>query len=336
MVRAAKKSHHQQDDDEIDDEEFASTFGTPDVSSRKMKVEGKSNNQKVNVLRSKHSETEQRRRSKINERFQILRDLIPENDQKRDKASFLLEVIQYIQFLQEKIQMYEGPYQGWSAEPSKLMPWRSNSGLVENYVDQPQVMMNGLGHEDNIIVAPTLLSNAQNSMESELNGVPLYRSTDHPEESGNLENSLNLPVQPNSFEVVSSQPPQGSFPDPENSTSQSPPEHWQSKLGASKCAVPGFNTSHQEQLNPESGEASISSVYSQGLLNTLTLALQSSGVDLSKAKISVQLDIGKRSNGTTATTLIKEDSSSIQQMAGCRGGIDPYDHADKKLKTDQS
>lgn len=43
--------------------------------------------------RSKHSATEQRRRSKINDRFQMLRDLVPHSDQKRDKASFLLEVI---------------------------------------------------------------------------------------------------------------------------------------------------------------------------------------------------------------------------------------------------
>ena len=42
--------------------------------------------------RSKHSATEQRRRSKINDRFQMLRDLVPHSDQKRDKASFLLEV----------------------------------------------------------------------------------------------------------------------------------------------------------------------------------------------------------------------------------------------------
>ncbi|KAL3525817.1 hypothetical protein ACH5RR_014189, partial [Cinchona calisaya] len=143
--------------------------------------EGHSNDRKVSALRSKHSETEQRRRSKINERFQVLRDLIPENDQRRDKASFLLEVIKYIQFLQEKIEMYKGTYQGWSPKPSKLMPWRSNSGLVENFVDQPQLIRNGSGHEDDIVVTSTFLSNSQNSIESELNGAPLYTPTDHPQ-----------------------------------------------------------------------------------------------------------------------------------------------------------
>lgn len=88
-------------------------------------------------------------------RFQVLRDLIPQNDQKRDKASFLLEVlrstfnhlflvyilmdnsfscklnqnyfffqvIEYIQFLQDKLQIYEKSYEGWSQEPTKLIPW---------------------------------------------------------------------------------------------------------------------------------------------------------------------------------------------------------------------
>jgi hypothetical protein len=79
-------------------------------------------------------------------RFQALRNLVPQNDQKRDKASFLLEVnrstffffflnswiydfflnhvqvIEYVQFLQDKLQIYEGSYEGWSQEPAKLLP----------------------------------------------------------------------------------------------------------------------------------------------------------------------------------------------------------------------
>lgn len=312
MVRTSKS--HQEDDD-FDDEEFASS--TPENSSQKVKVEGKSNDQKVNALRSKHSETEQRRRSKINERFQILRDIIPENDQKRDKASFLLEVIQYIQFLQERIQMYEETYQGWNQEPSKLIPWRSNSGLVENFVDQPLLIRNGSGHEDNIIVSPTLLSNAQTAMESELNGASICTPTDHPQRSGDEENSSNLLVQPNLFHVVSTQPPQGSFPDPEHLATHSPSEYWQGKLSASECAVRSYKTSQREQFYPDSGEASISNVYSQGLLNTLKHALQSSGVDLSQVNISVQLDVGKRTNEGTATTVIREGGCT-----SCRGSVD--------------
>ncbi|RRT75075.1 hypothetical protein B296_00031626 [Ensete ventricosum] len=70
-----------------------------------IKVDGKAAScidQRPNNPRSKHSATEQRRRSKINDRqvnekclFQILRELIPHSDQKRDKASFLMEVIRH-------------------------------------------------------------------------------------------------------------------------------------------------------------------------------------------------------------------------------------------------
>jgi len=35
-------------------------------------------------------------------------------------------------------------------------------------------------------------------------------------------------------------------------------------------------------------------------LNTLTQALQSSGVDLAQTSIGVQIDVGKRENSTTA------------------------------------
>jgi hypothetical protein len=53
---------------------------------------GSGTDQRPSSPRSKHSATEQRRRSKINDRFQILRELLPHSDQKRDKATFLLEV----------------------------------------------------------------------------------------------------------------------------------------------------------------------------------------------------------------------------------------------------
>ncbi|KAL3621452.1 hypothetical protein CASFOL_036364 [Castilleja foliolosa] len=65
----------------------AKNNATPSANSSK---NGK-NSDKANATRSKHSVTEQRRRSKINERFQILRELIPHSDQKRDTASFMNE-----------------------------------------------------------------------------------------------------------------------------------------------------------------------------------------------------------------------------------------------------
>jgi len=102
-------------------------------------------------------------------RFQVLREIIPHSDQKRDKASFLLEVsqdtflvylgyasgtmishfaswnfgqvIEYIQFLQEKVNRYEG-YPGWNSEPPKLAPWVSFwMPLCGSYAKSSSVIM---------------------------------------------------------------------------------------------------------------------------------------------------------------------------------------------------
>lgn len=38
-------------------------------------------------------------------------------------AFMLYQVIEYIHFLQEKVQMYEGSNQMWYQTPTKLIPW---------------------------------------------------------------------------------------------------------------------------------------------------------------------------------------------------------------------
>lgn len=38
-------------------------------------------------------------------------------------VNFPLQVIEYVQYLQEKVQKYEVSYQDWSGEPTKLVPW---------------------------------------------------------------------------------------------------------------------------------------------------------------------------------------------------------------------
>ncbi|CAI0431763.1 unnamed protein product [Linum tenue] len=131
-------------DEDLDDEEDfilkKESPGKVPAEDLNVRVDGKSCDQKANTPRSKHSATEQRRRSKINDRFHMLREIIPHSDQKRDKASFLLEVIEYIQFLHDKVHKYEqGSYQGWSLEAAKLVQWRSNNRTAESYVDQSRV-----------------------------------------------------------------------------------------------------------------------------------------------------------------------------------------------------
>ncbi|KAH6803059.1 hypothetical protein C2S51_034505 [Perilla frutescens var. frutescens] len=290
--------------------------------------------QKTNNLRSKHSETEQRRRSKINERFQILRNLIPENDQKRDKASFLLEVIQYIHFLQEKLQMYEGSCQGWSSESTKCLPLKINSGPVESFVEQSQFERNFYGHEDN--VHPTLLSNAQNSGESDLTGAPLYKSTDNPPMTTQAL-PLDLPLPAAIFESFPGLPLPGSFPEADQ-LNQSHSHFWQGRSCADDCSVPVYSA-NGEELKSESGEASISNVYSQGLLNSIKSSLHSSGVDLSQTSISVQLDVGKQSNGgsTNAIFSIKDQDNASSLCYGSPINISKnYDHPPKRFRADQT
>lgn len=35
----------------------------------------------------------------------------------------LLQVIEYVKYLQEKVQKYEGSFPGWGSETTNLMPW---------------------------------------------------------------------------------------------------------------------------------------------------------------------------------------------------------------------
>ncbi|KAL3813509.1 hypothetical protein ACJIZ3_014777 [Penstemon smallii] len=297
-------------------------------------TENKRVDKKGNALRSKHSETEQRRRSKINERFQILRDLIPENDQKRDQASFLLEVIQYIQFLHEKLQMYEGSCQGWSQEPTKLKVSSVNSGPIESFIDQSHLERQLSSHEHNDFLNPTLLSNAQNSVELDMTGATLYKQEDDPPVGTN-----NMPVQPPVFEGARGQLYQGSFPDAEQVIQQPQSNFWQGRSFVDDCSVPLYSA-NGEELKKVSGEASISSAYSQGLLNSLRNALESSGVDLSQANISVQLDVGKQTNaGSAAETIFNvkdhENRSGLNSVAP-ENILENYEHPHKRLRTEQN
>ncbi|KAL6521670.1 hypothetical protein OROGR_018239 [Orobanche gracilis] len=273
-------------------------------------TESKRGDQKVSSSRSKHSETEQRRRSKINERFQILRDLIPENDERRDKASFLLEVIHYIQFLQGKLQIYEGSCQGWSPDPAKCLSLRMNSGLVESFVDQSQFDRHFSGHEANVIDS-THFSNAQNS--------------------------LNMTVQASILEDLPVQPFQGTSHDVEQVGHQSRSHFWPGRLYADDCSVPIY-VANEEELKGDSGEPSMSSVYSQGLLNSLRNSLQSSGVDLSQASISVQLDVGKRTNGESTNTVFyfkgDENVSVLENGARVNIGDNYQQHPPKRFRAD--
>ncbi|XP_071722451.1 transcription factor BIM2-like [Rutidosis leptorrhynchoides] len=338
----AKVNH---EDDEYDDDDFASKRNPSSAANNtSTSIQDGKNIDKAYAIRSKHSVTEQRRRSKINERFQVLREIIPHSEQKRDTASFLLEVIEYVQYLQEKVQKYEGSFQGWGSEPMKLMPWRNSHWRAQNLVGPPpQAIKNGSGpgpttylakhDENNLSIAPAMLASAQQVIESDPNRDSSSKAMDHHHpEFANKGLALPMPSMqqaniyaPTQFDGGIVHPQQR----PVISDGQS-----------AECQVSGESLNQHEELEIQGGTISISSVYSQGLLNNLTQALETAGVDLSHANVSVQIDLGKRANrglasGASATKDAENPHLSNQTMTHLRAmsSGEGSDQAHKRLKT---
>ncbi|KAJ3678359.1 hypothetical protein LUZ60_002162 [Juncus effusus] len=254
-----------------DDDEFVRRQGSSLQGEMMMRVDGKSGENKPTSSRSKHSATEQRRRCKINERFQILRDLIPHSDQKRDRATFLLEVIEYVKFLQEKVTKYEATYPEWNPESSKLMPWSNNRVSTEGISDISPAMRNGSAS------AYTFSGKFVD------NSVPVTPSPVLP-------NSLNLPDPDLHTENMMgvSQVPQGQ-------------QSWQRQLaGPTDCTVSADVEPDQDELAIDEGTITVSSIYSQNLFGALTNAMESSGIDLTQASVTVQVNLGKRASSKRA------------------------------------
>ncbi|XP_051188245.1 transcription factor BIM2 isoform X5 [Lolium perenne] len=274
--------------------------------------------QRPNTPKSKHSATEQRRRSKINDRFQILRDLLPHTDQKRDKATFLLEVIEYIRFLQEKEQKYEASFPEWNEENAKLLPWsnmyfrsswknaQSKGQIAGDALPDPsQFITNGSSPEFNITAK--LDDNHTTVASAAASGAPDHAEIDHIA----------------SVSCRSADTPTNIL---NNATPQSQPQ-WADASGVDDCGV-NSDMLNNQQLTIDEGTISVSSQYSQELLNTLTHALQSSGVDLSQANISVQINLGKRAVKRPTTA---GQSSSFQELPGLGPGNEMMGHQQAML-----
>ncbi|TKY54988.1 Transcription factor BIM1 [Spatholobus suberectus] len=350
MMKSARDSGQ---DEVLENEETFFLKKEPSNTQRELrvKVDGKSTDQKPNTPRSKHSATEQRRRSKINDRFQMLRELIPHSDQKRDKASFLLEVIEYIHFLQEKVHKYEGSFQGWSNEPEKLMPWRNNDKPAESF--QPRGTDNGSSpsptllfaskvDEKNITISPTIPGSTQN-VESGLSTATTSKTMDH--QAGIMNKAFPIPIssQLNFFTPTQISGPGGVVSQlTHRSASDAENTKYQPSVECQTMAATNEKLKEKE-LTIEGGAISISSVYSKGLLHTLTHALQSSGVDLSQASISVQIELGKQANMRPTVPVSMcggkdgEVPSNNQKMMRSRvSSSGKSDQAVKKLKTCRS
>ncbi|CAD5168022.1 unnamed protein product [Musa acuminata subsp. malaccensis] len=321
--------------DGVDDDDEAEVFGMKEEgsSSRQdltVNVDGRVStaDQRPNTPRSKHSATEQRRRSKINDRFQILRQLIPHGDQKRDKASFLLEVIEYIRFLQEKVQKYELPYSGWNQDGVKLMPWKNNQapgiGLaIENNSASPAHIFLKKSSEGSTPVAPPMLSSVHVSPATGVAAGNSYKiATSLASNLGTANNSSHQRLLAVGREAGVAQSQQGLISNPDTMVFQDRPP-WLRSCSLTGGAIGRDVMNEQEELTVDEGMISMSTAYSHGLLNTLSQALQSSGVDLSQASVSVQINLGKRAinsrpTGTATTSILKDqkDSTPFYQAIG--------------------
>ncbi|KAJ9560067.1 hypothetical protein OSB04_005227, partial [Centaurea solstitialis] len=196
----------------------------------------------------------------------MLRGLIPHGDQKRDKASFLLEVIDYIHFLQEKVNKYEDSCRGgWNNEPPTIIPWNNNQKPTEGFVDHPRA--------EALVFAPKVKENI----------------IEIPKKGKNLLDCETLKEIPFGSNIYSPQ-----LASDTTSSAAAAQQLWQSSRSCITDCMPSDNKLKEQELTIESGTISISTIYSQGLLSSLTQALQSSGVDLSHANISVQIDLGKK------------------------------------------
>ncbi|KAL2572574.1 hypothetical protein AAZV13_17G075300 [Glycine max] len=352
MMKSARDSNAQ--DEVLESEETFFLKKEPSSNTQRelrVKVDAKSTDQKPNTPRSKHSATEQRRRSKINDRFQMLRELIPHSDQKRDKASFLLEVVEYIHFLQEKVHKYEGSFQGWSNEPEKLMPWRNNDKPAETF--QPRGTDNGSSpsptllfaskvDEKNITISQTIPGSTQN-VESGLSSATTPKTMDHHAGMMNKAFPIPIPSQLNFFTPTQIGGPGGVVSQlTHRSASDAEKTKYQPSVECQTMTATNEKLKEKE-LTIEGGAISISSVYSKGLLHTLTHALQSSGVDLSQASISVQIELGKQANirpSVPVSVCAAKDGdvhSNNQKMMRSRvASSGKSDQAVKKLKTCRS
>ncbi|KAJ1280815.1 hypothetical protein BS78_04G262000 [Paspalum vaginatum] len=277
-------------DSSIDQRSRGARGGTEGRSS------GSSADQGPSTPRSKHSATEQRRRTKINDRLEILRELLPHGDQKRDKASFLLEVIEYIRFLQEKVQKYESAHPQKNREDSS-MPWakvyyRSCWKSTENFT---QVQGGGLS-------TPTQDMNSEQTAPNALFSIQSARET--------------------SSDDIS---PQKGANTPENCANNSTPSKQPQWLSMSTSDSGNITPRKNKKQTLQEDTQSLSNAYSQGLLNRLTQALRSSGVDPSQASISVEINMDRRAT---------EPSNAHGNMKDnvCEDTI----HVTKKLRGDRS
>lgn len=213
------------------------------------------------------------------------------------------------------------------------MPWRNSHWRSQNFVGQTQVVKNGSSpgstyparFVENCVVGPTSMQPSHHHpIEPDLIRDASCRSIEPKSELPNKAMGIPMPLQA-SMPVSSTN---------YGGISQT--------LTASDAQLPEYPmaadaANHQDELTVEGGTISISSTYSQGLLNSLTQALQSTGLDLAQANISVQINLGKQSNrgSTPVLSTTKDNDTSGNQPKGSFHDAtysEDFDQAQKRMK----
>ncbi|KAA0064784.1 transcription factor BIM2 [Cucumis melo var. makuwa] len=207
---------------------------------------------------------------------------------------------------------------------------RNSHWRMQTFVGHQQSVKNGSASgptysgkfdDNNISISPAILASSQNPLDSHsgrdilqeadiTNKVPHPMSLEgnmHASIRSDLDQSLHIPI---------------------------------SDAQATECPITNNASNQPEEMGIEGGTISVSSVYSEGFMNSLAQALQSTGLDLSEASISVQIDLGKRANKGMpfGTPIFKETgnpSSNHPAMAnvGDLGSGDDSEQAKKRLRT---
>ncbi|KAM0922565.1 hypothetical protein ACQ4PT_006058 [Festuca glaucescens] len=280
----------------VSDTEFCYEYSGSRAEGRSS---GSSADQEPNSPRSKHSATEQRRRTKINDRLDVLRELLPNCNQKRDKASFLLEVIEYIRHLQERCHKYESAVPDKNHVDAKSMPWdkvyyRSRWMNAQNI---SQVQGGGLS-----TTGENMNKEQHSSKSITAAPAPLFSTQSVRETSTTASSSHNI----TESSMPSNQPP------------------WLSMSTMNQnCDASNRTLNKHEPPSHHNNSQSLSSAYSQGLLHKLKEALQKAGVDPSQANISVEFNMDRQARANAHT----HDSSKANE------GKEPI-HIAKRLRCD--
>uniref|UniRef100_A0A0D3F9Y9 BHLH domain-containing protein n=1 Tax=Oryza barthii TaxID=65489 RepID=A0A0D3F9Y9_9ORYZ len=243
--------------------------------------------------RSKHSATEQRRRTKINDR-QASRGLKYFVNSCHTLIRRETKLLSFRRFLQEKVQKYEEADPERNHEDSKSMPWAKvyYRSCWRNTKNTSQVQ-----GED--------LSPSTQDMNNEQYG-PKHISAAQPA----LFNTQSVTSTTTSSSHMATGTPQNLE---KNSTPSNQPP-WLSMSTMRQESEPGnkMPNKHEKQTLHDENH-SISSAYSQGLFNRLTEALKKSGLDPSQANIAVEINLAKRARDNTSdNSKINEDEEPIQ------------------------